>query len=206
MCSHVSESKNSRKPGFERPAALALCAVLLFAHSAANAQDKGTLDPKPLPPLAKPDGLGTLAKELFARKTTPSQGPARSIGFYSHGCIAGAVALPVDGETWQVMRVSRNRNWGHPELIQFIEQLADKATRTGWHGLLIGDMSQPRGGPLLAGHTSHQVGLDVHRQFRNAIVEARDGDAAVVVVHRSKNFAQDSCTVVVSGAGVVKYF
>ena len=161
MCSHVSESRTSRKPGFERPAALALCAVLLFAHSAANAQDKGTLDPKPLPPLAKPDGPGTLAKELFARKTTPSQGPARSIGFYSHGCIAGAVALPVDGETWQVMRVSRNRNWGHPELIQFIEQLADKATRTGWHGLLIGDMSQPRGGPLLAGHTSHQVGLDV---------------------------------------------
>jgi penicillin-insensitive murein DD-endopeptidase len=161
MCSHVSESRNSRKPGFERPAALALCAVLFFAHGAANAQDKGTLDPKPLPPLAKPDGPGTLAKELFARKTTPSQGPARSVGFYSHGCIAGAVALPVDGETWQVMRVSRNRNWGHPELIQFIEQLADKATRTGWHGLLIGDMSQPRGGPLLAGHTSHQVGLDV---------------------------------------------
>ena len=161
MCSHVSESRNSRKPGFERPAALALCAVLFFAHGAANAQDKGILDPKPLPPLAKSDGPGTLAKELFARKTTPSQGPARSIGFYSHGCIAGAVALPVDGETWQVMRVSRNRNWGHPELIQFIEQLADKATRTGWHGLLIGDMSQPRGGPLLAGHTSHQVGLDV---------------------------------------------
>jgi penicillin-insensitive murein DD-endopeptidase len=161
MCSHVSESRNSRKPGFERPAALALCAVLFFAHGAANAQDKGALDPKPLPPLAKPDGPGTLAKELFARKTTPSQGPARSVGFYSHGCIAGAVALPVDGETWQVMRVSRNRNWGHPELIQFIEQLADKATRTGWHGLLIGDMSQPRGGPLLAGHTSHQVGVDV---------------------------------------------
>ena len=160
MCSHVSASRSSGKPGFERPAALALCAVLFFAHGA-NAQDKGTLDPKPLPPLAKPDGPGALAKELFARKTTPSAGPARSIGFYSHGCIAGAVALPVDGETWQVMRVSRNRNWGHPELIQFIEQLADKATRTGWHGLLIGDMSQPRGGPLLAGHTSHQVGLDV---------------------------------------------
>ena len=160
MCSHVSASRNSGKAGFERPAALALCAVLFFAHGA-NAQDKGTLDPKPLPPLAKSDGPGTPAKELFARKTTPSAGTARSIGFYSHGCIAGAVALPVDGETWQVMRVSRNRNWGHPELIQFIEQLADKATRTGWHGLLIGDMSQPRGGPLLAGHTSHQVGLDV---------------------------------------------
>ena len=52
-----------------------------------------------------------------------------------------------------------NRNWGHPELIQFIEQLSEKAARNGWRGLLIGD--QPRGGPLLAGHTSHQLGLDV---------------------------------------------
>ena len=76
----------------------------------------------------------------------------RSIGFYSRGCIAGAIALPVNGETWEVMRVSHNRNWGHPALSQFIEQLADKATKTGWPGLLIGDMSQPRGGPLVAGH------------------------------------------------------
>jgi len=187
MCSHVSESRNSRKPGFERPAALALCAVLFFAHGAANAQDKGTLDPKPLPPLAKPDGPGTLAKELFARKTTPSQGPARSIGFYSHGCIAGAVALPVDGETWQVMRVSRNRNWGHPELIQFIEQLADKATRTGWHGLLIGDMSQPRGGPMHSGHFSHQVGLNADIWLtpmpdRKLIREEREEMLSTVVV------------------------
>jgi penicillin-insensitive murein endopeptidase len=132
----------------------------MSVHGAATAQDKGTLNPEPLPPLDKPAGPGTLAKELFGRKATPSPAPARSIGFYAKGCIAGAVALPVDGETWQVMRVSRNRYWGHPELIQFIEQLADRATRTGWHGLLIGDMSQPRGGPLLAGHASHQVGLD----------------------------------------------
>ncbi len=141
-------------------AALGLCAVLVSAYGSANAQDEGTLTPEPLPPLAKAPGPGSLAKELFARKSAPSAAAARSIGFYSRGCIAGAVALPVNGETWQVMRVSRNRYWGHPKLIQFIEQLADKATRTGWRGLLIGDMAQPRGGPLLAGHASHQIGLD----------------------------------------------
>jgi penicillin-insensitive murein DD-endopeptidase len=161
MFSRLSESMKSRGHGVARAAALALCPVLLFGHGAANAQDKGTLDPKPLPPLTKSNGPGTLAKELAVRKATPSPGPARPIGFYSRGCIAGAVALPVNGETWQVMRVSRNRYWGHPELIQFIEQLSEKATRAGWHGLLIGDMSQPRGGPLPAGHISHQVGLDV---------------------------------------------
>lgn len=31
---------------------------------------------------------------------------------------------------------------------------------TGWPGLLVGDISQPRGGPMLTGHASHQVGLD----------------------------------------------
>src|SRR5262252_1358110 len=119
-------------------AALTLCAVLTWVYGTANAQDKGILNPEPLPPLTKVAGPGTLAKELFGRKAMPSPPPVPSIGFYSKGCIAGAIALPVNGETWQVMRVSRNRNWGHPALIQFIEQLADKATKTGWPGLLIG--------------------------------------------------------------------
>jgi len=58
------------------------------------------------------------------------------------------------------MRLSRNRNWGHPALIRVLERLAAKAPRVGWPGLLVGDMSQPRGGPMLTGHASHQVGLD----------------------------------------------
>ncbi len=70
------------------------------------------------------------------------------------------MALPINGATWQVMRLSRNRNWGHPNLVQFLERLAAQAPKTGWRGLLVGDMSQPRGGPMLTGHASHQVGLD----------------------------------------------
>jgi penicillin-insensitive murein endopeptidase len=30
----------------------------------------------------------------------------------------------------------------------------------GWPGILVGDMSQPRGGPMITGHASHQIGLD----------------------------------------------
>ena len=86
---------------------------------------------------------------------------ARSIGFYTKGCLAGGVALPINGKTWQVMRLSRNRNWGHPELVAFLERLRRKGAEVSdWHGLLVGDMSQPRGGPMLTGHASHQVGLD----------------------------------------------
>src|SRR5437667_1451983 len=139
-------------------AALALAALL--APSSTTAQDKGTLNPQPLPPLVKPDDPATPAKELFGRKTAPANLQTRTIGFYSKGCLAGAVALPINGATWQVMRLSRNRNWGHPNLVQFLERLAAQAPKTGWHGLLVGDMSQPRGGPMLTGHASHQLGLD----------------------------------------------
>jgi len=68
--------------------------------------------------------------------------------------------LPVDGATWQVMRLSRNRNWGHPDLIRMLERLAKQAPGLGWNGLLVGDLAQPRGGPMLTGHASHQLGLD----------------------------------------------
>jgi penicillin-insensitive murein endopeptidase len=101
------------------------------------------------------------AKELFGNVKEPAPLSARAIGFYSHGCLAGAEALPVDGPQWQVMRLSRNRNWAHPALIKVVERLAsDAREKDGWRGLLVGDISQPRGGPMLTGHASHQIGLD----------------------------------------------
>jgi penicillin-insensitive murein endopeptidase len=105
------------------------------------------------------------AKELFARKSTPFPGPSRSIGGYFAGCLAGAAPLPITGPTWQVMRLSRNRNWGNPHLVRFIERFAENAKKVGWNGLLVGDMSQPRGGPMLSEHKSHQIGLDVDIWF-----------------------------------------
>jgi penicillin-insensitive murein endopeptidase len=143
-----------------RHGAALLFAALCFTASTATAQDKGSVNPAPLPPLAKPNDPATPAKELFGRKTEPANLEARTIGFYAKGCLAGGMALPINGKTWQVMRLSRNRNWGHPSLMQFLERLADQAPKTGWHGLLVGDMSQPRGGPMITGHASHQVGLD----------------------------------------------
>ena len=145
-----------------------VCTLLVTGAMPAIAQDPGTLNPTPLPPLANPDLPKTLAKELFARRVTPLAGPARSIGTYNNGCLAGAVELPTTGPGWQVMRVSRNRFWGNPSLVAFIERLADSAKKIGWNGILIGDMSQPRGGPMFTGHTSHQIGLDVDIWFTQA--------------------------------------
>ena len=101
------------------------------------------------------------AKQLFGAVKQPAALETRSIGSYARGCIAGAQPLPIDGPNWQAMRLSRNRNWGHPNLIALIERLAaDARAKDSWPGLLVGDMSQPRGGPMLTGHASHQVGLD----------------------------------------------
>ena len=101
------------------------------------------------------------AKVLFGREVAPAAGPAQAIGAYERGCLSGAVALPADGPNWEVMRPSRHRAWGHPVLIALLERLAAKLpAEAGWPGLLVGDIAQPRGGPMLTGHGSHQIGLD----------------------------------------------
>lgn len=103
----------------------------------------------------------TAAKQLFGAKRAGSAQKSAPFGSYAKGCLAGGEQLSQTGPTWQAMRLSRNRNWGHPELIDFIKDLSRKAARQpGWNGLYIGDMSQPRGGPMLTGHRSHQIGLD----------------------------------------------
>jgi len=109
--------------------------------------------------------IATPAKILFSHVTGPSSGAPRPIGFYAKGCLAGAVPLPLDGPHWQVMRLSRNRHWGMPALVSYIEKLSGDAAKIGWNGLLVGDMSQPRGGPMPTGHASHQIGLDVDLWF-----------------------------------------
>jgi penicillin-insensitive murein endopeptidase len=143
-----------------RSFAVAVILAMTGAAPAALAQDKGTLNPKPLPPLANPNDPALPAKQLFGRKPMPAPLEARAIGFYAKGCLAGAMALPINGRTWQVMRLSRNRMWGHPNLIRLLERLSEKGPKVGWPGLLVGDLAQARGGPMLTGHASHQVGLD----------------------------------------------
>ncbi len=126
------------------PAALALAASLVA----------GDLTIRP----AHADGV---AKELFGAVTLPNKGRPASVGFYAKGCLSGAQAIPTDGPHWQAMRLSRNRRWGNPLLIQLLERFSqDAARKDGWNGLLLGDISQPRGGPMKSGHASHQIGLD----------------------------------------------
>ena len=101
-----------------------------------------------------------IAKRLFGAKRLPAVMKPAVHGFYSKGCVQGAIAIPTDGSTWQAMRLERNRRWGHPDLINLVVKLSRDGRKVGWNGLLVGDISQPRGGPMLSGHASHQLGLD----------------------------------------------
>ena len=101
------------------------------------------------------------AKVLFSEAEVASNQTPAPLGSHSRGCLAGGVQLPESGPTWQAMRLSRNRHWGHPEVIDYIKKLSVKAAaQPGWNGIYVGDISPPRGGPH-SGHASHQIGLDV---------------------------------------------
>ena len=145
-------------------AAMAALLALTTASSPAGAQNLAASE------AAKRAALiaalpASAAKRVFGLLDKPSAGAPRSIGSYAKGCISGAVPLPADGPTWQVMRPARNRAWGHPLLIAAIERLAASVPTIGWPGLLVGDVGQPRGGPMVTGHASHQIGLDADIWF-----------------------------------------
>lgn len=92
---------------------------------------------------------------------SPAPGPPRAIGEYSSGCLQGAHTLALDGLGYQVMHPSRKRYYGHPNLVAFIKALGRGVKRQGLGVVLVGDLSQPRGGRAPGGHSSHQSGLDV---------------------------------------------
>jgi penicillin-insensitive murein endopeptidase len=162
---------------------LLLAATFAFAARAQTTPSPAATPAAPIPSAAAPAAAAPLpaprpsdktlkaaaippASYLFSHVALPSTGKSMAIGYYPRGCLQGGVELPTDGPTWQVMRLSRNRNWGHPELVKFLERFAPLAAKaTGWPGILIGDMAQPRGGPLPFGHLSHQIGLDVDIWF-----------------------------------------
>lgn len=92
---------------------------------------------------------------------TPTQGTQGPIGFYSSGCLDGALSLPMDGPGYQTMQLSRRRFFGHSSLLHYIRAFTDETLRKKVGVLLIGDLGQARGGPMPEAHLSHQTGLDV---------------------------------------------
>ncbi|KAA0581601.1 penicillin-insensitive murein endopeptidase [Azospirillum sp. Sh1] len=136
---------------FKAIACVGLVAALLAAGDA-DAKSRKKKKPVPIPAYATSIAWGAVAG--------PSLGTPRSIGGYAAGCIAGARALTPEGVGYQVIRLSRQRNYGHPVLVDMLRDFGQRVAQAGLGTALIGDMGQARGGPMPSGHASHQIGLD----------------------------------------------
>ena len=107
------------------------------------------------------------APNPWAKARRPSNGPPRSVGGYSQGCLHGGARLPERGKGFAVAEPERRRFFGHPAMIDFIRDLGARVHKRGLGVLPIGDLSQPRGGPAPSGHASHQTGLDADIWYVN---------------------------------------
>ncbi len=108
--------------------------------------------------------LGTGASNAdsgWAAMRAPASGAPRVIGSYAAGCLQGAVALAPSGPGYQVVRMNRHRYFGYPDTVEFVKTLGARVEALGLAPLVVGDLSQARGGPMAFGHASHQNGLDV---------------------------------------------
>lgn len=97
----------------------------------------------------------------WERVQRPSSQVSASIGSYTNGCLSGAAEMPLRGEGFQLVRTGRDRHYGNPSTIQFLQEFARRVARNDLGRLQIGDMSMARGGPFNSGHRSHQMGLDI---------------------------------------------
>lgn len=130
------------------------------------------------------------------KRPIPSEnGKANPIGSYTNGCIIGAQALPAKGEGYQVIRMNRNRYYGHPDMIQYLERLGKQAKDAGLPTMLVGDIAMPGGGRFLTGHASHQMGLDADiwlRMGEMSYADALNSDGkGLLVVDRKAQRVDD---------------
>lgn len=105
------------------------------------------------------------APSPWAAVSAPSREPTQVIGGASNGCVGGAEALPEAGPGFVSVRRYRNRYYGHPELIRMLGDLGAAARAKGLDLVMVGDLSQPRGGRMPSSHRSHQNGLDADIWF-----------------------------------------
>lgn len=126
--------------------------------------------------------------QRIKRPIPATDGKANPIGSYSNGCIIGAEPLPYKGEGYQVIRMNKNRYYGHPDMIAYLQRLGQKAKSAGLPTMLVGDIAMPGGGRFLTGHASHQMGLDADIWLRMGTMtdsEALNSDGkGLLVVNR----------------------
>lgn len=105
--------------------------------------------------------------DFTARLSTrlPTVEKPQAIGEYALGCLAGAQTFHGNEKGLFLSQLKRGRYWGHPDMISLLTRAGEEFSKRN-KTLIIGDLSQSRGGPTLTGHNSHQNGLDVDIWFQ----------------------------------------
>ena len=102
---------------------------------------------------------------------TPYRGStSRIYGTTSAGCIANAAEFSDKDQDYQVQRRGP-RNFAHPLMVQYLNDLSERSLKLGLPPLLIGDLSLRYGGTygLRSAHASHNTGIDVDLPFDFAL-------------------------------------
>jgi penicillin-insensitive murein DD-endopeptidase len=127
-----------------------------------------------------------IPKEEWAKVKTPTTGTTKIYGTYNNGCLAGGKVINSSGNGFHMARLSRRRNYAHPEMIDYLNSLGWVLSQNGYY-MLVADVGQPRGGPIVGGHSSHQIGLDVDIWYSSP-----DGSFNEITSHHLENIAAPS--------------
>jgi penicillin-insensitive murein endopeptidase len=149
------------------------CLLAVLFHAAAGsavAQEKrlidpmlpGSLNPKPLPPLK------TRTRRRRRPRSCSRANQRRFPGRRARSAAISTAASPAPcaADHWTYLAshaVSRNRNWGNPQLFASSNGLPERK-KVGWNGLWLATCRSRAAADALR-HTSHQVGLDVDIWF-----------------------------------------
>lgn len=127
--------------------------------------------------------------QKIKRPVPSNNGKAEPVGSYSNGCIIGSQALPAKGDGYQVIRLNRNRYYGHPDMVNYLKRLGSQVKNANMPTMLVGDIAMPAGGRFLTGHASHQMGLDADIWLRMGAMSDQDAlnsdGKGLLVVNRS---------------------
>lgn len=134
--------------------------------------------------------------QQIKRPIPAEDGRPQPIGSYTNGCLIGAQPLPYKGVGYQVIRMNKNRYYGHPDMISYLQRLGERAKAAGLPTMLVGDIAMPGGGRFLTGHASHQMGLDADIWLRMGAMSDTDAlnsdGKGLLVVNRKAQRVDES--------------
>ncbi|EIC23950.1 murein endopeptidase [Thiorhodovibrio frisius] len=110
-------------------------------------------------------GIALAAPTPWSQVTVPAAGAPKAIGGPSNGCLLGASLLEASGPGFVSIRRHRERYFSHPETLDFVRWLGRSVAERSNQMVMVGDLSQPRGGRMDSMHRSHQNGMDVDVWF-----------------------------------------